>query len=229
MAKRPGSKAMAACVLFAALSLAATSVPPAKRPLTHKDYDAWRTISSQVLSRDGRFLAYAFMPLEGDGEVVVRDLTSGKERREGVGALPPPAVQAADEANPDEPPQRRSVRIAITSDGRFAVATTFPTQAETAEAKKAKKKADEMPKGGLLIVNLATGEATRIASVKSMQVPTKGGSWLAYLKEAKAEEKKPAADEDKKAGEKPAEKAEKPAEEPREARAGGPRGRGGAR
>src|SRR4029079_8672786 len=72
-------------------------------------------------------------------------------------------------------------------------------------------------------------EATRIASVKSMQVPTKGGSWLAYLKEAKAEEKKPAADEDKKAGEKPAEKAEKPAEEPREARAGGPRGRGGAR
>jgi hypothetical protein len=40
-----------------------------------------------------------------------------------------------------------------------------------------------MPKDGIVIINLATGETTRVAEVKSFAVPAKGGSWLAYLKE----------------------------------------------
>ena len=31
----------------------------AKRPLTHNDYDSWRAIQGQSLSRDGKLLAYA--------------------------------------------------------------------------------------------------------------------------------------------------------------------------
>jgi dipeptidyl aminopeptidase/acylaminoacyl peptidase len=162
--------------------IAATSPPAAKRPLTHRDYDAWRTINRPVLSRDGRFLAYSYMPEEGDGELVVRELSTGKEKREGVGALPPPPM-VSDETG-DDPPPPRAVRIAFTNDDAFVVATTYPTKAETDEAKKQKKKAEEMPKGGLVIVNLASGQATRVASVKSMDVPAKGGAWLAYLKEA---------------------------------------------
>lgn len=49
-----------------------------------------------------------------------------------------------------------------------------------------------MPKDGLAIVQLATGAVTRIEDVKSFSTPTKGGAWLAYLKGAKPEEKKPA-------------------------------------
>ena len=48
-----------------------------KRPLTHQDYDSWRSIQAQQISRDGRFVAYAFMPEDGDGEVVVRNVESG--------------------------------------------------------------------------------------------------------------------------------------------------------
>ena len=40
-----------------------------------------------------------------------------------------------------------------------------------------------MPKGGLLILNLASAEAVRVSDVKSMQVPSKGGAFVAYLKE----------------------------------------------
>jgi dipeptidyl aminopeptidase/acylaminoacyl peptidase len=160
------------------------STPPPKRALTHADFDGWRSIASQVLSRDGRWLAYSYMPQDGDGELVVRELATGKERREAVGALPPPAIQLPEEVNPEEPPPPRRIRISITSDGRFVVATTYPSKAEVEKAKKEKKRPEEMPKGGLVVLNLASGEATRIASVKSMQVPSKGGSWLAYLKEA---------------------------------------------
>ena len=72
--------------LLASLSLAQT----AKRPLSHKDYDSWRTISSQRLSNDGKFLAYGIFPQEGDGEVIVRNLVTGQETRFAAGARPAP-------------------------------------------------------------------------------------------------------------------------------------------
>ena len=31
---------------------------------------------------------------------------------------------------------------------------------------------------GVVILDLATGKETRVAAVKSMQVPAKGGAWL---------------------------------------------------
>ena len=34
----------------------------AKRPLAHSDYDSWRAIQGQSLSRDGKFVAYALVP-----------------------------------------------------------------------------------------------------------------------------------------------------------------------
>jgi hypothetical protein len=39
------------CCLAAAMATAQTA---SKRPLNHRDYDAWKAISSQVLSRDGK-------------------------------------------------------------------------------------------------------------------------------------------------------------------------------
>lgn len=161
-----------------------------KRPLSQSDFGAWRSLSSPALSRDGRVLAYAFMPQEGDGDLKVRDLKTGREWSHGAGALPPPPIQPPEEVNPEAPIPQPSIRIAITSDGRFVVATTYPPRAETDRAKKAKKKPEEMPKGGLLIVDTASGAAVRLEAVKNVQVPAKGGAWAAYLKEPKAEAKK---------------------------------------
>jgi hypothetical protein len=163
----------------------------AKRPLTHQDYDSWRSIAEQQLSRDGRWLAYSYMPQDGDGDLVVRNLTTGKEYRESAGALPPPPIINPAEVNPEAEPPRRNITIRFTSDGEFVVASFFPSKADTDKAKKERKRPDEMPKGGLVIVRLADGSVTRVASVKSFQVPEKGGAWLAFLKEPKPEEAKP--------------------------------------
>ncbi|MEO8362604.1 MAG: hypothetical protein ABI672_21445, partial [Vicinamibacteria bacterium] len=161
-----------------------TSIALTKRPLAHRDYDAWRSIATPIVSRDGRYFAYSYMPEEGDGELIVRDLKLGKEKNYSVGALPPPPLPDPD-ANPDAPPLVRNVRISFTSDSRYVVCTTYPLKADTDQAKKAKKKPEEMPKGGLVIVDLATLESTSIASVKNVQVPSKAGTWIAYAKESK--------------------------------------------
>ena len=50
-----------------AVAVAAIAQSAAKRPLNHRDYDSWRTIQGQVLSRDGKFLAYTMFPQDGDG------------------------------------------------------------------------------------------------------------------------------------------------------------------
>ena len=173
------------CRLIAAtafLCVTAVVAEPAKRPIGHADFDAWRTIATPVLSRDGKWLAYSVQPQEGDGELVIREIATGKERRENVGLLPPP-MTTPNEENPDAPPVPRAIRVVFTSDSRFVVATTFASKVDTNAARKARKKPEDMPKGGLLIVKLSGDELLRVSNVKSMQVPTKGGAWVAYLKE----------------------------------------------
>ena len=60
--------------LIALLSAAGAALAQqqTKRPITHSDYDSWRTIQGPQISRDGKFVAYAFLPEDGDGETVER-------------------------------------------------------------------------------------------------------------------------------------------------------------
>ncbi len=170
------------------LGLALTAPAPAgdaapgsaKRPFAHTDFEAFRTITGQGLSRDGRWLAYAYMPLEGDGDLVVRDLRSDRDLTFPAGALPAVPMTGS-EADPERPPPRRNVNPVFTSDSRFAVANTFPVRAATLAAKRAQPAAP-LPPEGLVIVDLATGAATSIEGVKNFQVPVSGGAWLAYLR-----------------------------------------------
>ncbi len=161
----------------------AVPAAPAPRALSYADTDAWRSIATPVLSHDGQWLAYSVQPQRGDGELVWRERNSGQERRAGVGMLPPP-LTTADAENPDAPPPPRAIRVLFSSDSRYLVASTYPTQAESLAARKAKAKPEDAPKGGLLIVDLQAGTVQRVARVKSLALPAKGGAWLAYLKEA---------------------------------------------
>jgi dipeptidyl aminopeptidase/acylaminoacyl peptidase len=172
---------LAALVVACFAGVNAFAAEANKRPFTHRDFDSWRSLSGPQLSRDGRYLAYAYMPLEGDGDVVVRTLNTGEDHRVPVGALPPPPFSGS-EADPERPAPRRAVTIALTSDSRFAVATVFPTQAEVLAAKRAKKTSSEMPVEGMVVIRLDDGKPTSVANVKNFQVPANGGPWLAYLR-----------------------------------------------
>src|SRR5271156_1051431 len=151
-------------ILAAAFCALAQNGP--KRPLDHRDYDGWHTLQNQVLSRDGKFLAYSLFPEDGDGELVVRNLATGKELRGPCGSAPPASENSGEE--PTEGPLAvRGTRIVFTHYSAFVVASSFPSKAETDKAKKERKRQDEMPRNGMIVVSLATLNATRVADVAS--------------------------------------------------------------
>src|SRR5262249_50471878 len=177
---------------FIAASLSAPAIVarqrPQKRPLTHNDYDGWRLIQAQTLSPDGKFVAYALAPEDGDGEVVVRNLETGKEWRAPRGALPTTVPQVnpfAENAALPQPP-----RTHFTADSRFVVFQILPAKSETARAKKEKKKPEDMPKNAMGIIDVASGNLSRVDRVKNFQVPEQGAGFVAYLLEPKPEDKK---------------------------------------
>jgi dipeptidyl aminopeptidase/acylaminoacyl peptidase len=176
------------------LAGAAAAEEPAKRPLRHSDYDGWRSIQAPQLSRDGQYLAYLLTPQDGDGDLVVRNLTTGAERRFPIGSQAPSQFGARAQAGPraaEALASLRASRLTFTADGKAVVFQIAPSKAETEKARKAKKRPEEMPKNGLGILDLATGAVHRIDRVKNFQVPEEGSGFIAYLKEPRVEEKRP--------------------------------------
>ncbi len=147
-----------------------------KRPMTYADTDGWRSISGQKLSNDGAFAAYGLFPQDGDGEVVIRNLTTGKEIKEAAGARPAPPAPDPDR---ETPPPQRTTQIAFSADSRFAAFTTFPKKEE------AKKKESERSKGGLVLADLSAFKLTRFDNIKSYQLPTEASNVIAFLKDEK--------------------------------------------
>jgi dipeptidyl aminopeptidase/acylaminoacyl peptidase len=169
--------------LLVAITVGAFAQSGAKRPLNHRDYDGWHAIQSQALSRDGKFLAYGLFPEEGDGQLVVRDLTTGKEIHESAGAVPSaPDNQNFEGPAEGAPPAPRSIHIAFTHDNKFVIAGAFPSEADIEKAKKEHKRPEEMPRDGMILVDLTAMSATHVTDVASFQVPELGASFVAYLR-----------------------------------------------
>lgn len=163
-------------------ALAAAAAAQTKRPINHSDYDSWKSIVTPKLSDDGRYLVYGLFPQVGDGEVIVLEITTGKEIREPAGQRPePPAPDFG--GGEGSPPQASGVRTAFTPDSKWLVFSTFPSKADLDKARKEKKKPTEMPKAGMVMLNLSTSEKIRIESVKSFQVPEEASTAIAYLTE----------------------------------------------
>src|SRR5215218_6922218 len=182
--------------LLATMTLAQQqATAPAKRLLTHQDYDSWRSILAQQVSRDGKFVAYAYVPQDGDGEIVVRNIATGVDWRAPRGyrpPLPPPDDPGTNIAE-FQAEQARLLRPVFTADSRFLVFTTEATKAEVNKAKKDKKKPEDMPKNGLSIMDLSNGTVTRIERVKTFRVPEDGAGFIAYSLESTKPEDKSAA------------------------------------
>src|ERR1039457_7428478 len=177
-----GFLCVSACLLAAAGLVPmsrAQNQAQSQRPLNHGDYDGWRSIVGQKLSADGKFLVYGLFPQEGDGEVVIRNLVTGKEQREPAGLRPAPVPPAPDQEGP--PPEARGATLTFSADSKTVVFSTFPAKAKIDKARKDKKPA---PKEGMVIVDLASGKTIRVERVKRFAMPEKASGLLVYLKEA---------------------------------------------
>ena len=78
-----------------------------KRPLTHDDYDGWRSLRGTAYSVDGNWVAYTIAPAEGDGVLEVRQISGDT-----VYSHP------------------RGTNAAFTADGRYLVFNVPPSSVE---------------------------------------------------------------------------------------------------
>lgn len=147
-------------LLFISFCILPVAVPAQKKPLDHSVYDGWQSIADRSVSNNGKYLTYAINPQEGDGMLVVQSVSGDykKEIARGYGSV-------------------------ITEDNRYMICRIKPGFKETREAKIKKKKADEMPKDSLAIIELGKETVTKIPRLKNFKVPDDAGNWLAYLLE----------------------------------------------
>ena len=154
---------------FVALALTCALLPAFPRPvaadapvpLDYKAYDGWNAIRTPKVSDDGRRLAYALTPQDGDPTLVVRDLDLATERRESRGSAP-----------------------AFAADGRFVVFTHVALKKDVDAAKKAKKPEKDQPKNGVGILDLDSAKPAEIVdNVKTIAVAKNGGATIAYRAE----------------------------------------------
>jgi dipeptidyl aminopeptidase/acylaminoacyl peptidase len=138
-----------------------------KAPLDNTVYDGWKSLSSQTISEDGKWVTYTINPQQGDGWLYIYNVTSGQKDSVARGG-----------------------RAVFSPDRMYLAYQVIPTLTETRQAKKKKLKEDKMPKNNLEIRLLSNNDVTKIPRVKSFAVPEKYSYWMAYLLEKKAEEKK---------------------------------------
>jgi dipeptidyl aminopeptidase/acylaminoacyl peptidase len=149
-------------LLFLPLILTAQKVP-----LDNNSYDGWKSLSSPVISDDGKWIGYNLNPQQGDGSLFIYNVKSGR------------SISVA-----------RGSNLIFSPDIKYVAYQISPTYAETRAAKKKKLKEEKMPKNDLEIRFLSDNQVIRISRVKSFILPEKNSGWMAYLLEKKIPEKK---------------------------------------
>jgi dipeptidyl aminopeptidase/acylaminoacyl peptidase len=141
---------------LAALAVLLLVVPAAlqaqeKRPLTLADYGAWSRVTQVALSPDGKWMAYAHQPNDGDATFFLRELdgSTAHQATNGAGA-------------------------AFSDDGRWAAFLASPPEKDAEKLKKEKK---PVPRT-LHLVDLRDGTRTEEAGVRAFTF-SKGGRFLA--------------------------------------------------
>lgn len=128
-----------------------------KKPLDHSVYDGWKAVGERMISNDGKYIVYAVNPQEGDGELIIQNASAQYKKAiaRGYGAV-------------------------ITEDSRYVVFKIRPVFQETRQAKIKKKKADDMTKDSIGIIELGKDEVVKIPRIKGFKTAEKGAGWVAY-------------------------------------------------
>ncbi len=141
--------------MSAALALGAPGVPAAPpaigtKTITFQDLMKFRAIGGPVISEDGTVVAYGLQPDRGDGEGFVHALAANRTIQVPLGGSP-----------------------VISKNGRF-VAMVVKLGFTDSE-----KTGKDRPKPGMAIVDVTTGEVTKVADVDRFAF-SDDSRWLAY-------------------------------------------------
>lgn len=133
----------------------------AQKALTPQDLQAWKRITTRVISDDGQWVGAVFTPWRGDAEVQVFS-SAGKQ------------VQTYSPAG----------EVKFSASSNYALIKKVPALALIDSLKLKKTKKNRMPMDELVIRNLKSGSEWTIDSLKGYRLAEEG-EWLAYQRTRK--------------------------------------------
>jgi len=183
--------------------------PSRQRPLSWQDVSAWRSmmLSSLTLSPDGRWVAYALHPVEGDGQIVVRKVGDTVKRSFPIGASPSFSVSFSEDGrwiaykeypkeserrastrNPGGKPLLEKLHLVSLSDWKRSTyeksgSYAFNSKTSTHLAVAVPKERGQAGGGDLQLTELSTGKTFTLGNIGEHAF-NKAGDRLAYIVDA---------------------------------------------
>lgn len=139
-----------------------------KKSLTHEVYDSWKSLNGEIISSNGKFVAYEVNPQKGNGKLFLYNAITNK-------------LDSFD----------RGYKAVFSARSDFLVFKIKPTEESIRKSKKEKKKKDEMPRDSLKVWFLNKDTSFVYAKVKSFTIPKEESEFIAINieKELKKEKK----------------------------------------
>ena len=148
----------ALALFFVVLGLAGLSSAQAQnQPLSHEDYDRWEEIDTHSISDDGEWVLYRTSPPKGDDTLYVKQV---------------------DPRRTHEVPRGEEARF--TADAQFVAFMVAPPYDSTRQAKLDDVPPPRRPTDDLGLLDLSSGDTTRVDRVQSYKLPDEGRDWVAY-------------------------------------------------
>ncbi|HVL68311.1 MAG TPA: prolyl oligopeptidase family serine peptidase [Vicinamibacterales bacterium] len=126
------------------------------KSLTVQDVVEWKTIGATALSKNGEWFAYRVAPQEGDAELVVRNVATGKETKYPLGETGAPAGGGGAAVFAG------GSTLQFSDDSKWIAFTTNPPRAE---AQRLRRQRRPVP-SSTTIVNLANGDKKEYPNIR---------------------------------------------------------------
>ncbi len=152
---------------------AAPEAPAAPRPIALLDILAWKSIGTSELSPDGGWFMYRLSPLDGESEMVLREVRGTKEYRFPIG---------------EAPRFGGSLRRGFSADSKWAAFLAYPGSKEMKSLRKDRKRVTTTA----VLVDLASGQKTEFEKVRTAAFSGDNPAFLAlhrYAPESQEKEK----------------------------------------
>jgi dipeptidyl aminopeptidase/acylaminoacyl peptidase len=130
-----------------------------QKPLTLPDVLAWKRIQTPVISNDGTWFAYKLVPNDGNSQVVLKNVETGKEQRFEIGELARPNPYAgAAMGMPPAPPHD----VVFSEDSKWLAFSVHPAQSESRQLKKQHKPLEDK----VVLIQLDNGKKTEFDRIR---------------------------------------------------------------
>lgn len=151
-----------------------TVVSAQKKPLDHSVYDSWKSINSTQLTSDGQYLLYEVNPQEGDGRLIIRRLSDGKE------LIVP-----------------RGYKAQVAKNNQTACIKIKAPFSKIRKARNKNAKKDKMPKDSLALIDLRQMSIQKYELIKSYKSGTDNNNVIAYIQSKVPNKNKKKAEKEK--------------------------------